>query len=102
MQVELNVDNSIVIYGSFSELPNSTNDFEGLMQYGYGFDSEERNILSLNAKFDDQDSISGTLLVESNTVTVNDTVVLARWWRNQICLYGKNRQSNHFFWSSIE
>jgi len=75
LQIDLDLDNNIGVYGTFLNLPNRTDDFAGLIQYGYGFDHQHNDILNLNANFDNQDSISGNLLIDNNTIAASNTTI---------------------------
>ncbi len=75
MQIDLDVNNNIGVYGTFHNLPFVTNDFEGLLQYRYGFDDEVRDLFSLSADFENQDSTSGTLLLENNVFSADEDIV---------------------------
>ncbi len=74
VQVDLGINDSIGIYGTFSDLSSSTNDFNGLINYRYGFDDDVRDIMSINANFDTQDSVAGSFLFENNIIAANDSL----------------------------
>ena len=75
LQIDLDIEDNIGVYGTFNNLSFATNDFENLIQYRYGFDDEVRDIFSLAVDFEDQDSISGTLLFESNEFAADEDIV---------------------------
>ena len=81
IQVDLDIDNNIGIFGSFYDLPSTSNDFDGLMKYRYGFDEDVRDILDLNVNFENQDSTSGTLLVENNNIVADENMLREMLYR---------------------
>ena len=75
VQVDLDIDNNIGVYGTFNDLPNSTSDFGGLINYRYGFNDDVREILSMNANFDSQDSTDGFFLFENNNIAADESMI---------------------------
>lgn len=75
VQVDLDVNNDIGLYGVFSDLSSSTNDFDGLINYRYGFDDDVRDILSINANFNSQDSTAGSFLFGNNVISADENTV---------------------------
>lgn len=73
VQVDIDVDNNVGVYGSYSNLVGISSDFNGDMIYGEDIADTLTTLLQLNTVYTEVDSTAGLFYYDNNNINLTDS-----------------------------